>query len=65
MMLTIESEFLNTDMYSWFFDIHSIVLEKDIKISSTRHFIKLIQTFQRIFNEKRKKVIDRQKHLKV
>lgn len=64
MMLSIESQFLNSDIYSWFYDVHKIVYENDSKISSPRHFIKLINTFRTIFNKKRGKVIDRQKHLK-
>jgi hypothetical protein len=65
MMLSIESTFLTNDTYSWFYEIHSIVAETDKKISSPRHFIKLINTFRAIFNKKRSKIIDRQKHLKV
>ena len=63
-MLSIESTFLTQDTYSWFYEIHSIVAEADKKISSPRHFIKLINTFRAIFNKKRSKIIDRQKHLK-
>ena len=65
MMLSIESSFLTNDMYSSFYDIHSVVTKKDPRISSPRHFIKLINSFRTIFIKKRTKVIDRQKHLKV
>lgn len=65
MMLKAESEFLNSDIYAQFNEIHSIVVQKDASISSTRHFIKVINTFRSIFNKKRSKIIDRQKHLKV
>lgn len=64
-MLTIESEFLNADIYSWFNDIHTVVCARDPEISSTRHYVKVINTFRSIFNKKRGKIIDRQKHLKV
>lgn len=63
-MLSIESSFLNNDIYQQFYQIHSIVAAKDSKISSPRHFIKLINTFKTIFNKKRNKIIERQKHLK-
>ena len=65
MMLSIESSFLTNDMYSSFYDIHSVVTKKDPRISSPRHIIKLINSFRTIFIKKRTKVIDRQKHLKV
>jgi hypothetical protein len=65
MMLSIESTFLHADTYAWFYEIHSIVADTDKKISSPRHFIKLINAFRAIFNKKRVKIIDRQKHLKV
>ena len=64
MMLSIESSILSNDTYGWFYDMHSIVKDKDSKISSPRHFIKLINTFKSIFNKKRAKIIERQKHLK-
>lgn len=65
MMLSIESSFLTNDIYALFYEIHLSVMAKDAKISSPRHFIKLINSFRNIFNKKRNKVIDRQKHLKV
>ena len=65
LILNIESAFLNSDTYSWFHDLHSSVEAKDKKISSPRHFIKLINSFRSIFNKKRGKIIERQKHLKV
>lgn len=64
MMLSIESAFLTNEMYPWFYEIHTIVAQKDATISSPRHFIKLINSFRTIFNKKRAKIIDRQKHLK-
>lgn len=64
MMLSIESEFLDSDFYSGFYDVHKIVHEYDDKISSPRHYIKLINSFKMIFKKKRGKIIERQKHLK-
>ncbi len=64
-MLSIESSFLNNQTYSWFYEIHSIIHEKDKKISSPRQFIKLINSFRNIFNKKRGKITERQRHLKV
>ena len=52
MMLSVESSFLTNDMYSWFYDIHSIVTKKDQRISSPLHFIKLINSFRAIFIKK-------------
>ena len=64
-MLSVEANFLSADAYAWFADIHTSVLEKDAQIASPRHFIKLINSFRSIFNKKRGKVTERQKHLKV
>ena len=63
-MLSIESSFLSNQAYAWFYEIHSIVGEKDKKTSSPRHFIKLINSFKAIFNKKRTKINERQRHLK-
>lgn len=64
MMLHMESTFLNDKAYRWFYEIHSVVNEQDKMISSPRHFIKLINSFKTIFNKKRTKINERQKHLK-
>lgn len=64
LMLQIESEFTGKDIFSQFYEIHMSVYDKDPKTSSTRHYMKLINTFRAIFNKKRSKVIERQRHLK-
>ena len=51
MMLSIESTFLTTDTYAWFYEMHSILADSDKKISSPGHFIKLINSFRTIFKE--------------
>ncbi len=63
LMLQIETELAGKDICSLFYEVHSSVYEKDPK-TSTRHYMKLINTFRAIFNKKRGKVIERQKHLK-
>ncbi len=63
-MLQVESEFTGKEIFSLIYDVHSTVYEKDKRIASTRHYMKLINTFKAIFNKKRNKVIERQKHLK-
>ncbi len=64
MMLHMESTFLNSHAYRWFYEIHAVISEQDKRISSPRHFIKLINSFKNIFNKKRTKINERQKHLK-
>lgn len=63
-MLHIESTFLTDKTYKWFYEIHTVVYDRDKKTSSPRHFIKLINSFRAIFNKKRAKINERQKHLK-
>jgi hypothetical protein len=53
------------DIYTLFNEIHENVRSTDWKLSTPRHYIKFLKSFQNIYDTKMNAIVERQKHLKV